>query len=71
MLGFPESGKTTFISTILGNVNILKGSVKYRGKIGYVSQKTWYRDQWIKNNILMGRREDPAFLKEIYRITDL
>ena len=71
ILGFPESGKTTFLSTILGSVNILKGSAKYRGKIGYVSQKTWYRDQWIKNNIIMGRKENTELLKEVYRLAEL
>jgi ABC-type multidrug transport system fused ATPase/permease subunit len=71
VLGFPESGKTTFINTILGNVNILKGSIKYRGKIGYVSQKTWYKNQTIRANVLMGRRENPELLNKVYHMAEL
>lgn len=56
VLGEPTSGKTTFINTILGNVNIKEGSVAFGGRIGYVSQKLWFRSISVRDNIIMGRR---------------
>lgn len=58
VLGEPTSGKTTFMNTILGNVNINSGTVRYGGRIGYVSQKIWFRSLSVRENVVMGRTLD-------------
>lgn len=58
ILGEPTSGKTTFINTIIGNVNIRSGTISYGGKMGYVSQKLWFRRKSVRDNIVMGRELD-------------
>jgi ABC-type branched-subunit amino acid transport system ATPase component len=58
ILGEPTSGKTTFINTIIGNVNIRSGTIAYGGKMGYVSQKLWFRRKSVRDNIVMGRELD-------------
>ncbi len=56
ILGESNSGKTTFINAILGNVHIQSGEVMYGGTVGYVSQKLWFRNMSVKDNVLMGRK---------------
>ncbi|KAL8557357.1 hypothetical protein ACS0TY_004697 [Phlomoides rotata] len=48
------SGKSTFLSAILGEVPITQGTVQVHGTIAYVSQSAWIQTGSIRDNILFG-----------------
>lgn len=58
LLSKPESGKTSLIQSIIGNLNILSGEIRYGGRLGYAPQKLWFRKESVRNNILFGQALD-------------
>ncbi|XP_069030712.1 ATP-binding cassette sub-family C member 12 [Embiotoca jacksoni] len=54
------SGKTSLISSILEQMNLLKGSLTADGTFAYVSQQAWIFHGTVQENILMGQPLDQA-----------
>ena len=54
MCGSAGSGKTSFISTIIGQLNIEEGSLALNGSIAYVPQQAWIFHNSARENILFG-----------------
>ena len=52
--GSVGSGKTSFISTIIGQLNIEEGSLALDGSIAYVPQQAWIFHDSAQENILFG-----------------
>lgn len=52
VIGRVGSGKTTFLYSILGEIDKAKGSISRRGTIAYIPQVSWLRSATIKENIV-------------------
>ncbi|XP_026312674.1 ATP-binding cassette sub-family C member 11 isoform X1 [Piliocolobus tephrosceles] len=52
--GNTGSGKSSLLSAILGEMNLLEGSVGVQGSLAYVPQQAWIISGSIRENILMG-----------------
>ncbi|KAH7850856.1 hypothetical protein Vadar_003828 [Vaccinium darrowii] len=59
------SGKSTLISTILGEVPDINGTVQVNGKIAYVSQTAWIQTGTIQESILFGSAVDQHRYQEV------
>ncbi|KAJ7560924.1 hypothetical protein O6H91_03G006500 [Diphasiastrum complanatum] len=53
--GVVGSGKSSLLSSILGEIPRLSGMVKVKGKTAYVSQSAWIQTGKIEENILFGK----------------
>ena len=58
VIGMVGSGKSSLLSTILGEVNLLQGNVHVRGGISYASQDAWVFGASVRQNILFGQEFD-------------
>ena len=56
--GSVGSGKSSLISTILGQLRIEKGSLALEGSIAYVPQQAWIFHDSARENILFGKKYD-------------
>ena len=61
LVGRVGSGKSSFISALLGDMYKTSGEVVTRGKIAYVAQQPWIMNASVRDNILFGHRFDAEF----------
>ncbi|NXU47278.1 MRP1 protein, partial [Turnix velox] len=54
VVGQVGSGKSSFLSAILGEMEKLEGTVQRRGSVAYVSQQAWIQNNSLQENILFG-----------------
>ncbi|KAK6480073.1 multidrug resistance-associated protein 9-like [Huso huso] len=59
------SGKSSLISALLGEMNLLHGSVAVDGMFAYVSQQAWIFHGTVRDNILMGEDFDEKRYSEV------
>lgn len=52
--GSVGSGKTSLISSVLGQLNIMSGRIGIDGKLAYVPQQAWIFHASVRENILFG-----------------
>ena len=52
--GAVGSGKSSFISTILGHTRITQGSLDLNGTLAYVPQQAWVFHGSVRDNIVFG-----------------
>ncbi|XP_011877742.1 PREDICTED: probable multidrug resistance-associated protein lethal(2)03659 [Vollenhovia emeryi] len=55
VIGMVGSGKSSFLSAILGEINLTGGQVKVNGDISYASQEAWVFGATVRQNILFGQ----------------
>lgn len=68
VLGPTGSGKSTFLKAILGEANIIHGSVSTSAsKIGYCDQTCWLRNVTIQQSIIGPLDLDPVWYREVIR----
>lgn len=48
IIGRVGSGKSTFLSALLGEIDKVQGKISRRGKISYISQTSWLRSTTIR-----------------------
>ncbi|XP_070609870.1 ATP-binding cassette sub-family C member 5 isoform X1 [Erythrolamprus reginae] len=53
--GSVGSGKTSLISSILGQMTLLEGSIAVDGNFAYVAQQAWILNATLRDNILFGK----------------
>lgn len=58
VIGEVGSGKSSLLNSILGEMQLVRGSIKSQGSIAYVSQVPWILSGTIRNNILLGKPLD-------------
>lgn len=58
VIGGVGAGKSSLLSTLLGDMVKLSGAVHARGKIAFVPQEAWIRNASIRENIIMNKRYD-------------
>ncbi|GIY00683.1 canalicular multispecific organic anion transporter 2 [Caerostris extrusa] len=56
VIGPVGAGKSSLLSSLLGELHKKSGSVDMKGSIAYVPQETWILNRTLKNNILLVKR---------------
>uniref|UniRef100_A0A663EE58 MRP1 protein n=1 Tax=Aquila chrysaetos chrysaetos TaxID=223781 RepID=A0A663EE58_AQUCH len=54
VVGQVGSGKSSFLSAVLGEMEKLEGTVQRKGSVAYVSQQAWIQNDSLQENILFG-----------------
>ncbi|PVD18354.1 hypothetical protein C0Q70_20903 [Pomacea canaliculata] len=62
--GMKGSGKTSFLSAILGRMQQLGGTVRIAGSMAYVGQEPWIINGTARDNILFGKPYDEERYKQ-------
>ncbi|KAK7474400.1 hypothetical protein BaRGS_00034354, partial [Batillaria attramentaria] len=62
--GMKGSGKSSFLSAIMGRMQLLSGTTKVTGRIAYVGQDPWIINGTARENILFGQPYDEARFKQ-------
>ena len=63
IIGAVGSGKSSVLSGILGEMELVNGTVCKSGSIAYVAQQAWIQNLSLRNNVLFGR----DFNQELYK----
>ncbi|XP_067242985.1 canalicular multispecific organic anion transporter 1 isoform X2 [Chanodichthys erythropterus] len=58
VVGAVGSGKTSLISSLLGELHCLKGHININGSMAYVPQQAWIQNATLRDNILFGSKLD-------------
>ncbi|XP_054161113.1 multidrug resistance-associated protein 1-like [Oppia nitens] len=68
IIGKVGSAKSSLLSALLGEMDILSGRVNIRHgvSIAYVPQQPWIINKTLKDNILFGKDNDPVFYKQVF-----
>ncbi|CAH1793465.1 unnamed protein product [Owenia fusiformis] len=71
VVGMVGCGKSSLMSAILGDMDVISGKVSLRGSIAYVPQQAWIQFNTLKNNIIFGAHEDKNKYDKIISATAL
>ncbi|CAD6196013.1 unnamed protein product [Caenorhabditis auriculariae] len=71
IVGSVGGGKSSFLSALLDEMNLLSGRIKIGGTIAYVPQQSWIFNKSVKENILFGSPEDPTFYQDVIKSCQL
>ncbi|GLJ44146.1 hypothetical protein SUGI_0920790 [Cryptomeria japonica] len=71
VVGRVGSGKSAFLSCILGEMEKVTGTVKVSGSVAYVAQSAWIQNCTIQDNILFGKDMDYARYKNTLKVCAL
>ncbi|KAJ8933694.1 hypothetical protein NQ314_013860 [Rhamnusium bicolor] len=58
VIGPVGSGKSSLLQTILGELNVVTGSIEINGSLSYASQEPWVFAATVRQNILFGAEYD-------------
>ncbi|KAJ7290727.1 multidrug resistance-associated ABC transporter [Mycena rebaudengoi] len=65
IIGRVGSGKSSVLQALVGEMRRLRGETIFGGKVAYVPQVPWIRNETVKNNILFGEAHDENRLQEV------
>lgn len=65
VVGSVGSGKSSFLSALLGDMIRLRGRVNINGSVAYCPQQAWIQNASVKSNILFGERCDQARYEQV------
>ncbi|CAH1793470.1 unnamed protein product [Owenia fusiformis] len=71
VVGMVGCGKSSLISALLGDMEVMKGSISLRGSVAYVPQQAWIQFNTLKNNIIFGAPLDDERYEDIIKETTL
>ena len=74
VVGMKGSGKTSLLSAILGEMELIDGSVNISSsvrRIAYVPQQPWIQNETVKENILFGREYHDVHYRMIVKLCEL
>ncbi|XP_012274704.1 probable multidrug resistance-associated protein lethal(2)03659 [Orussus abietinus] len=55
VVGMVGAGKSSLLAAILGEISLVQGDVKVKGKLSYASQEAWVFGASVRQNILFGQ----------------
>ena len=71
VVGKIGSGKSSLLSSILGEMVGVSGDVKTSGSVAYVAQQAWIQNMTVRDNILFGKPLDHQKYQEVVSACDL
>ncbi|CAB3401241.1 unnamed protein product [Caenorhabditis bovis] len=71
IVGSVGSGKSSVLSAILNEMDLINGKVKSGGSIAYVPQQSWIFNNSVKENVLFGDTLCPDFYKKVVEACQL
>ncbi|CAF4599556.1 unnamed protein product [Rotaria sp. Silwood1] len=71
IIGSVESGKSSLLQTLTGEITYFDGKVRLYGSFCYVSQESWIVSSSIKNNILFGKKYNYKLFQRVVYATAL
>eukprot|EP00045_Choanoeca_perplexa_P015068 m.182226 g.182226 ORF g.182226 m.182226 type:complete len:1453 (+) comp16881_c0_seq1:165-4523(+) len=69
--GSVGSGKSSLLSTIIGQMKVQKGDVRVQDRVAYVSQQAWIQFMSLRDNILFGEDYEEERYNEAIRVSGL
>ncbi|KAF1324581.1 Abc transporter c family member 2, partial [Globisporangium splendens] len=71
IVGTVGSGKSSFLSGILGEMSLLNGDLHVSGEISFVSQESWIRNSSVRDNILFEAAFDTEQYEKVLEASQL
>lgn len=71
IVGGVGSGKSSFLSAVLGDIDKNTGTVEVNGQVAYAAQNAWIQNATIRDNILFGEDENRALYRKAIRVCQL
>lgn len=65
LVGPVGCGKTSLVSSLLGEMEKIEGKVNVDGRVSYVPQQAWIQNATLQDNILFGRRMNKEFYDKV------
>lgn len=65
VVGRVGSGKSSLLSSLLGEMERIRGHISVNGNIAYVPQQAWVQNETVRNNIVFGRHFDEYFYNRV------
>lgn len=65
VVGVVGSGKTSFLSAMLGEMKKMRGQVEIKGSVAYVAQQAWIQNATLQDNILYGKKMDKCLYYKV------
>ncbi|PIA13640.1 P-loop containing nucleoside triphosphate hydrolase protein [Coemansia reversa NRRL 1564] len=65
VVGRSGAGKSSLLLSICGELDMLKGSGKVVGSIGYLEQSPWIMNDTLRANIIFGREYDSVYFEKV------
>lgn len=71
VIGMVGSGKSSFLSSILGEISMIEGNVCVRGSVSYVDQEAWVFGASVRQNIIFGEPFDRQRYQRVVKACSL
>ncbi|XP_058800144.1 ATP-binding cassette sub-family C member 4-like isoform X2 [Phymastichus coffea] len=71
VIGMVGSGKSTLISTILGELNIIRGTAEVKGSVSFADQDAWVFGASVRQNIIFGQKFDRQRYMNVVKVCAL
>lgn len=71
VIGMVGAGKSSLISTILGELKLTRGTSEINGQISYADQDAWVFGASVRQNILFGRKFDRQRYAKVVKVCAL
>ena len=68
IVGSVGSGKSSFLSGILGEMYKFNGKINISGSIAYAPQLAYIQNSTLRDNILFGKEYDQEFYKKVVKL---
>ena len=65
VVGTVGSGKSSLLSSLLGDMIRVKGEANIKGKMAYVPQQAWMQNATLKDNILFGKQHKEDLYQKV------
>ncbi|XP_015437296.1 PREDICTED: probable multidrug resistance-associated protein lethal(2)03659 [Dufourea novaeangliae] len=71
VIGMVGAGKSSFLSAILGEIDVTEGQVKVNGTVSYAGQEAWVFGSTVRQNILFGQSYDRHRYQKVIKACSL
>ncbi|XP_058800223.1 ATP-binding cassette sub-family C member 4-like [Phymastichus coffea] len=71
VIGMVGAGKSSLISTILGELKVLQGNTEVKGSISYADQDAWVFGATVRQNIIFGQKFDRHRYQKVVKVCAL